>query len=169
VCHPCDPELSHLILGQTEKILHSSHFNGSELLRNLLAWLAKRAVEHPGESAREYELAVDVLGRAPGFDPRMDSAVRVHIARLRAKLAEYYMSQGADDPVVLEVPKGSYLITWHQRHAPEPAVVPPSSATPAAATAAAGMAMVRCRIRGSRHPGESECSRGTRPRTRISP
>jgi hypothetical protein len=130
VCHPCDPELSHLILGQTEKILHSSQFNGSELLRNLLSWLVKRSVEHPGESVREYELAVDVLGRAPGFDPRMDSAVRVHTARLRAKLAEYYMSQGVDDPVVLEVPKGSYLITWHQRHIPEPAVARPPVQSP---------------------------------------
>ena len=62
VCHPCDPELTHLILSQTGKILQSSQFNGSELLRNLLSYLAKRAVEHPGEGVKEYELAVDVLG-----------------------------------------------------------------------------------------------------------
>src|ERR1700722_7313759 len=101
VCHPCDPELSHLILGQTAKILQSSQFSGSELLRNLLSHLAKKAVERPGEGAKEYELAVDVFGRATGFDPRLDSAVRVHTARLRAKLAEYYMSDGARDAVVL--------------------------------------------------------------------
>jgi hypothetical protein len=120
-----DPELTHLILGQTGKILQSSQFNGSELLRNLLSYLAKKAVEHPGEGAKEYELAVAVLGRAAGFDPRLDSAVRVHTARLRAKLAEYYMSDGAGDAVVLEVPKGAYLITWHNRSGPENAPAPP--------------------------------------------
>jgi hypothetical protein len=126
VCHPCDPELTHLILGQTAKILRSSQFTGSELLRNLLSYLAKRAVEHPGEGAKEYELAVDVLGRSAGFDPRLDSAVRVHTARLRAKLAEYYMSAGAGDAVVLEVPKGAYLITWHSRSGLEAAPAPVS-------------------------------------------
>jgi len=111
-----EPQSAHLLPGQVEKILHSSQFNGSELLRNLLSYLARRALERPGESAKEYDVAVDVLGRAPGFDPRLDSAVRVHTARLRAKLAEYYMSEGAEDPVMVEVPKGAYLILWHQRN-----------------------------------------------------
>jgi hypothetical protein len=140
VCHPCDPELTHLILGQAGKILQSSQLNGSELLRNLLSYLAKRAVEHPGEGAKEYELAVDVLGRAAGFDPRLDSAVRVHTARLRAKLAEYYMSDGAGDAVVLEVPKGAYLITWHNRSGPENALAPPEPARPPWLWFAAGFA-----------------------------
>jgi len=140
VCHPCDPELSHLILGQTAKILQSSQFSGSELLRNLLSHLAKKAVERPGEGAKEYELAVDVFGRATGFDPRLDSAVRVHTARLRAKLAEYYMSDGARDAVVLEVPKGSYLITWHNRSGPEKAPIPPVAPRPPWLWFAAGFA-----------------------------
>jgi hypothetical protein len=161
VCQPCEPEPTQLILDQTDKILHSSQFTGSDLLRNLLSYLAKRAVEHPGESAKEYELAVDVLGRATGFDPRLDSAVRVHTARLRAKLAEYYMSAGADDSVLLEVPKGAYLIAWHYRagleHAPAapmtpvaPAVARPTLPQPqvwrwfAAGFAAAALAIGVC-------------------------
>jgi hypothetical protein len=39
----------------------------------------------------------------------------VHAARLRSKLAEYYMSEGAEDPVLIEVPKGSYHVSWHSR------------------------------------------------------
>lgn len=116
VHHQGDPQSANLILSQLERILHSSQFHGSELLRNLLSYLTKRAIERPGEAVKEYDLAVDVLGRDPAFDPRMDSAVRVHTARLRAKLAEYYMSEGAEDPVVIEVPKGVYVISWHQRN-----------------------------------------------------
>ncbi len=130
VHHSCDPQQAHLILDQVTRILRSSHFNGSELLRNLLTHLARRAVERPGEPVKEYDLAVDVLGRDPAFDSRLDSAVRVHTSRLRAKLAEYYMAGGADDPLVIEVPKGSYLITWRTRAARADAVVPETSTVP---------------------------------------
>jgi hypothetical protein len=98
-----------------DKILHSGEFGNSETLRNLLSFLARHAIEKPGEVVKEYELATGVLGRAEGFDPRMDSAVRVHTGRLRAKLAEYYMSEGTDDPILIEVPKGSYQLSWRPR------------------------------------------------------
>lgn len=100
---------------QVEKILQSREFSGSEVLRNLLSFLAKHHIAKPGEVVKEYELAVGVLGRPEGFDPRVDSAVRVHAARLRAKLAEYYMSDGSDDPILIEVPKGSYHISSRYR------------------------------------------------------
>jgi len=105
---------------QVEKILHSGEFSGSEVLRNLLAFLSKHSLENPGEVVKEYELAVGVLGRPVGFDPRLDSAVRVHTARLRAKLAEYYMSDGGEDPVLIEVPKGSYHLIWRHRSTEAP-------------------------------------------------
>ncbi len=116
VHHQCDARSAALILSQLERIPHSSQFHGSELLRNLLSYLTKRAIDRPGEAVKEHDLAVDVLGRDPAFDPRMHSAVRVHTARLRAKLAEYYMAEGADDPFVIEVPKGAYVICWRHRN-----------------------------------------------------
>jgi hypothetical protein len=103
------------VLQQVEKILRSGEFSGSEVLRNLLSFLTKHSLDRPGEAIKEYELALAVLGKAEGFDPRLDSAVRVHASRLRSKLAEYYMSDGGDDPVLIEVPKGSYHVTWHYR------------------------------------------------------
>jgi len=116
---------------QVDKILQSAEFSGSEVLRNLLSFLAKHSMKNPGEVVKEYELAVGVLGRAEGFDPRTDSAVRVHTGRLRAKLAEYYMSDGADDPILIEVPKGSYQIVWRNRTAESPVpVLPPISLPP---------------------------------------
>jgi hypothetical protein len=104
-----------VIRQQVDKILQSGEFSGSELLRNLLLFLTNHYIEKPGEVVKEYELATGVLRRAEGFDPRLDSAVRVHTGRLRAKLAEYYMSDGADDPILIEVPKGAYQIAWRYR------------------------------------------------------
>lgn len=109
---------------QVEKILHSGEFSGSEVLRNLLSFLTNHSIERPGQVVKEYELAIAVLGKAEGFDPRLDSAVRVHAARLRSKLAEYYMSDGAEDPVLIEVPKGAYHLTWRYRAASEPVPQP---------------------------------------------
>src|SRR5438093_1363015 len=49
--------------------------------------------------------------------PRLhvDSMVRVQAGRLRTKLGEYYTSEGADDPILVEMPKGTYALTFHQR------------------------------------------------------
>jgi len=113
---PTNPASACEISDQVERILRSGEFAGSELLRSLLSFLAKRAVEKPGESAKEYEIAVEALGKNRDFDPRLDSAVRVHTGRLRSKLAEYYMSDGAADHVVVEVPKGSYQLSCHYRN-----------------------------------------------------
>ena len=112
------------VLEEIERILHSREFSGSELLRNLLSFLAERAMERPGEGAKEYELAVEVLGKPAGFDSRLDSTVRVHAARLRSKLAEYYQTEGADDALQVKVPKGSYLVSWNYRNGQHPAGQP---------------------------------------------
>jgi hypothetical protein len=111
---------------QVEKILRSGEFSGSEVLRNLLAFLAKHSMERPAEPVKEYELGVAVLGKTEAFDPRLDSAVRVHAARLRSKLAEYYMTDGAGDSVLIEVPKGGYQLLWRHRVAEIPASSPPT-------------------------------------------
>ncbi|MFZ0734933.1 MAG: hypothetical protein WAM79_21635 [Candidatus Sulfotelmatobacter sp.] len=55
------------------------------------------------------------MGRPTGFDPQSDSTVRVQAGRLRVKLAEYYAQEGVDDPILVEIPKGSYALTFHVR------------------------------------------------------
>jgi hypothetical protein len=56
-----------------------------------------------------------VFGRHEDFDPHLDSLVRVQAARLRAKLVEYYDSEGSGDAVVVKLPKGTYALTFHER------------------------------------------------------
>jgi hypothetical protein len=75
-------------------------------------------MEHPGTSPKEYQIATEVFGRQENFDPHVDSMVRVQAGRLRTKLAEYYSSEGAEDPILVEIPKGTYALTFHPHHAP---------------------------------------------------
>jgi len=96
-----------------ERLVSSHTLHGSESLCKLLRYLADHAVKHPGVPLKEYQIATEVFGRPPDFDPHLDSLVRVQAGRLRSKLAEYYASEGVDDPVVVELPKGSYALSFH--------------------------------------------------------
>jgi hypothetical protein len=100
---------------QVEKLLSSRTLHGSESLCKLLHYLADHALERSGTSPKEYQLATEVFGRPRDFDPHLDSMVRVQAGRLRAKLAEYYASEGADDQLLIDIPRGTYALTFHDR------------------------------------------------------
>jgi hypothetical protein len=102
-------------LGEIEELVRSPHLSGSEALCKLLRFLAHHALNSPAEHIKEYEIATQVFGRPSDFDPQVDSGVRVQMARLRTKLAEYYQSDGANDTIQVEVPKGSYSLSFRQR------------------------------------------------------
>jgi hypothetical protein len=110
----------------------SGVLRGSESLCRLLRYLAEHAIEQPGVPIKEYQIAVEVFGRPPDFDPRLDSTVRVQTGRLRGKLADYYAGEGLADRILIEVPKGSYSLTIHDRPSPEPANGKPSGDVPTA-------------------------------------
>jgi len=100
---------------QIERLTKSHSLHSSESLCKLLRYLGEHSLDHPGIALKEYQIATEVLGRPPGFDPQSDSTVRVQAGRLRVKLAEYYAQEGIDDPIVVEIPKGSYTLTFHVR------------------------------------------------------
>jgi hypothetical protein len=118
---------------EVERVLESSVLQGSESLCRLMRYLANRAIQNPGSAIREHEIAAEVFGRSAAFDPRIDSTVRVNMARLRAKLIDYYNGPGAEDRVAIELPKGSYTLVFHPRPVePEPTImVAPAMEPPA--------------------------------------
>ena len=100
---------------QIEKLVGSRSLHGSDSLCKLLRYLAAQSSKSPGTFPKEYQIATEVFGRHESFDPHLDSLVRVQAARLRAKLAGYYASEGAGDSIVVELPKGTYGLTFHER------------------------------------------------------
>jgi hypothetical protein len=87
-----------------EAILNSATFHKAPTLRKLLQYLWENRHEDPGE----YAIATEALGRKADFDPKTDSAVRVHTLRLRQKLKEYYEGEGAGSLIRLSLPHGSH-------------------------------------------------------------
>src|SRR5713226_1900937 len=102
-------------LAQIDRLVNSHVLHGSESLCKLLRYLAHHALDDPGSSLKEYQIATEVFGRPPDFDPQVDSTIRVQAGRLRSKLAEYYGSGGAEDPILVELPKGTYVLSFHHR------------------------------------------------------
>ena len=104
---------------QIDRIMKSHSLRGSDSLSRLLHYCAKQSLEHPDELLKEYQIAREVYGRSADFDPQSDSCVRVQAGRLRLKLAEYYASEGANDPVVVKLPKGGYHLVFETKLAAE--------------------------------------------------
>jgi hypothetical protein len=104
-------------LGQIDRLTSSHVLHGSESLCKLLRYLARHVLDHPGTSIKEYQIATEVFGRSADFDPQLDSMVRVQAGRLRVKLSEYYSGDGAEDPIIVELPKGTYVLAFHYRTA----------------------------------------------------
>jgi hypothetical protein len=98
-----------------DRLAKSQVLHGSESLRKLLRYLAEHSLQNPGVPIKEYQIATEVFGRPADFDPHSDSAIRVQAGRLRLKLAEYYSSEGEADPVLVELPKGSYTLSFQPR------------------------------------------------------
>jgi hypothetical protein len=102
---------------EIERLTNSHSLRGSESLCRLLHYLAEHSLANPPATVKEYQIATEVFGRPAQFDPQTDSTVRVQAGRLRVKLAEYYATEGVDDPVIVKLPKGSYHLSFEGRAA----------------------------------------------------
>jgi len=90
-------------------------FQKAKRLRDLLLYLGERAIESPNCILREQEIGVDVLGRRPDYDTSHDTLVRVQVSQLRKKLQEHFNGEGRHEPLVIEIPKGSYVPVFRPR------------------------------------------------------
>ena len=98
-------------------ILESASFHGSKRCQDFLAYIVDRALEGSGDSLKERTIAIEVFGRKPDADLREDTIVRVGAREVRKRLAQYYVSAGADDGLRIELPLGSYAPIFHPRGA----------------------------------------------------
>jgi Tol biopolymer transport system component len=118
---PADPDG---VRRQLDVVLASPGFVRNERMSRFLRFLAERLLEGSDNQLKESVIAVEVFGRKPDHDSSQDSIVRTEASRLRARLAEYYVGEGKDDAIVIELPKGGYTPVFRLR-APAPQPTPP--------------------------------------------
>ena len=103
---------------QLDRILQSGPFQNSRRRQRFVEYIVGEMLAGRGDQIKGYNIAVEVLGRSEGFDGGVDPIVRVEAARLRDRLREYYEADGRDDPIRIELPKGSYTPHIEFRQAP---------------------------------------------------
>jgi TolB-like protein/Flp pilus assembly protein TadD len=115
-----EPASPDLVRAQLERILASPDLSQSESLGRLLTYVVTSKLEGKGDALKEYLIGVHAFGRGDSFDPKTDTIVRVQARRLRAKLTAYYEGPGEADPLVIELPKGSYVPSFGLRQSVVP-------------------------------------------------
>lgn len=110
---------------ELDRVLASRDFANNERQSRFLRFLVERHLEGRDSELKESVIAVEVFGRDAGYDPKVDAIVRTEAVRLRARLDKYYSAEGAQNPLVIELPKGGYKPVVRQRTI---ASVPPGSA-----------------------------------------
>lgn len=109
---------------ELERILHSGIIREKTVLYAVLSYLGQRGMEAHEAPLKEYTIGVEALGKPSGYDPRLDPTVRVEIGKVRSRLIEYYQ-QHPESALRLEIPKGSYDVTFTRVLRPAPEIEAP--------------------------------------------
>ena len=103
---------------ELDSVLSSGILERAPTLAHLLVYVCSKYFDGAGEQVKEYNIAVEALGRPPDFDQKRDSIVRVEAHKLRKRLREYYQTEGADHPIRIEIPPGQYAPKFIFQHPP---------------------------------------------------
>src|ERR1035441_919065 len=93
---------------ELDTILASGILIRAPNLARVLTYICAQYFEGTAGQIKEYNIAVEALGRPADFDQRRDSIVRGETHRLRKRLREYYEADGADHAIRIDIPTGQY-------------------------------------------------------------
>jgi hypothetical protein len=103
------------IWSAVDRIQKSRTMTGCQRLMQLLTFVVGSTLKGEAEHLKETTIGVSVFGRSPDYDPKADTIVRSQAWRLRSKLRKYYSSEGAADPIIIDIPVGHYVPVFHLR------------------------------------------------------
>lgn len=95
-----------------DAVLGSPGFLPAPRMCALLRYLVEASLEGKADLLKGYAIGIDVFERDTSFDPASDPIVRVQAGRLRRLLNEYYFTEGQNDLVKFQIPKGGYEVLF---------------------------------------------------------
>jgi hypothetical protein len=116
---------------ELQSVLASGIFDRAPNLALVLTYICEKYFEGETEHIKEYNVAVEALGRPIEFDPKRNSIVRVEAYRLRKRLREFYESEGTNHSVWIDIPSGQYAPQFVRQPPPELSLTEPAPAAPA--------------------------------------
>src|SRR5215475_2889254 len=102
---PLSPE----VIRQTlDRILNSRHFSQAPKKRKFVQVICDYHLAGKGKEINEHLIGLEVYERSDRYSPAEDPVVRVAAHDIRKRLEQYYLHEGRNDQVRLEIPIGSY-------------------------------------------------------------
>jgi len=98
-----------------ERVADSPKLVRAPRLRDLLLFVSRRSLKEGCDQVREHEIGTEVFGRPRGYDTNVDNIVRVNVSELRKRIEAYFESEGAREPLLMEIPRGNYVPAFRYR------------------------------------------------------
>jgi len=98
-----------------ERIAASEQFKRSARLRDFLLYVGGQSLKDGCPEIHEQEIGAKVFGRPSAYDRSQDNIVRVNATELRKRIELYFVSEGAQETLSLEIPRGAYKPVFHRR------------------------------------------------------
>lgn len=105
------------VLQQLQTILSSAEFYATEHQKNFLIFVVEESLAGNSDQLKGYTVATQVFGRSQDFDSQTDPIVSIQANKLRRALEHYYLVDGKQDPVLIDIPKGTYVPVFTERKA----------------------------------------------------
>src|SRR5271155_4787096 len=93
---------------ELQAVQASALFQRAPNLSRILSYICQKHFQSESANLKEYNIAVEALGRPPDFDPQADAIVRVDAHLLRKRLHRYYEREGKHHDLQIILPTGRY-------------------------------------------------------------
>jgi hypothetical protein len=92
-----------------KRAVASRHFARSPLLSNFLLYIVAETIHGRSEQITEHQIGVNVFDRPARYRTLEDNIVRNYARQLRRRLADYFLQEGASEPLQIDIPLGGYI------------------------------------------------------------
>lgn len=101
-----------------QRVAASQLFAKGPKLRAFLLYICENSLLGKSENLSAQLIGTRVFGRDADYIPSEDNIVRVEARELRKRLAAFFAAEGSGEPLIIEIPKGSYAPVFRLREVP---------------------------------------------------
>jgi len=91
------------------RVIGSSVFAKSERLSTFLSLVCELTLNGRANEINEQKIGTMLFGRSSDYDSSIDGIVRTQASRLRQRLDLYFSGEGANEPIRIILPRGTYV------------------------------------------------------------
>jgi hypothetical protein len=99
------------------RVVQSRLFSKAPKLRQFLLYVAEHSLNERLDLVTESYIGVEVFARRDSYSPGEDNIVRSYARTLRKRLEEYFATDGASEELVVDMPRGGYVLVFRKRDA----------------------------------------------------